>query len=44
MVNYLLFENLLFFVGGFMLSPKRTKFRKYHRGTMRGKVFVRFLY
>lgn len=22
-----------------MLSPKRTKFRKYHRGKMRGKVF-----
>lgn len=21
-----------------MLSPKRTKFRKYHRGKMRGKV------
>lgn len=24
-----------------MLSPKRTKFRKYHRGKMRGKVYVR---
>lgn len=24
-----------------MLSPKRTKFRKYHRGKMRGNVFVR---
>nr|YP_009389140.1 ribosomal protein L16 [Euglena archaeoplastidiata]AKR17913.1 ribosomal protein L16 [Euglena archaeoplastidiata] len=23
-----------------MLSPKRTKFRKYHRGKMRGKVFL----
>lgn len=23
-----------------MLSPKRTKFRKYHRGRMTGKVFV----
>lgn len=23
-----------------MLSPKRTKFRKYHRGKIRGKVFV----
>nr|YP_009145475.1 ribosomal protein L16 [Monomorphina parapyrum]AKL78948.1 ribosomal protein L16 [Monomorphina parapyrum] len=23
-----------------MLSPKRTKFRKYHRGKMRGKVVV----
>nr|AKL78998.1 ribosomal protein L16 [Euglena viridis] len=23
-----------------MLSPKRTKFRKYHRGKMRGKVFI----
>lgn len=22
-----------------MLSPKRTKFRKYHRGKMRGKIF-----
>lgn len=22
-----------------MLSPKRTKFRKYHRGKMRGRVF-----
>jgi large subunit ribosomal protein L16 len=22
-----------------MLSPKRMKFRKYHRGKMRGKVF-----
>lgn len=22
-----------------MLSPKRTKFRKYHRGKMRGKVY-----
>lgn len=27
-----------------MLSPKRTKFRKYHRGKMRGKVFLCFLY
>lgn len=25
-----------------MLSPKRTKFRKYHRGKMRGKVFLCF--
>lgn len=23
-----------------MLSPKRTKFRKYHRGKMRGNVSV----
>jgi len=23
-----------------MLSPKRTKFRKYHRGRMNGKVFL----
>lgn len=23
-----------------MLSPKRTKFRKYHRGRMTGKVFL----
>nr|YP_010700100.1 ribosomal protein L16 [Colacium mucronatum]WCH63246.1 ribosomal protein L16 [Colacium mucronatum] len=23
-----------------MLSPKRTKFRKYHRGKMRGKVYL----
>lgn len=26
--------------GVFMLSPKRTKFRKYHRGKMRGKVLL----
>lgn len=26
-----------------MLSPKRTKYRKYHRGKMRGKVYVWFL-
>lgn len=25
-----------------MLSPKRTKFRKYHRGKMRGKVILCF--
>ncbi len=25
-----------------MLSPKQTKFRKYHRGKMRGKVIVWF--
>jgi ribosomal protein L16/L10AE len=25
-----------------MLSPKKTKFRKYHRGRMKGKIFLRF--
>lgn len=25
-----------------MLSPKRTKFRKYHRGRMSGKIFMCF--
>jgi large subunit ribosomal protein L16 len=33
----LLFKNLLF-KKILMLSPKRTKFRKYHRGKMRGKI------
>ena len=27
-----------------MLSPKRTKFRKYHRGKMRGKVSLCFCF
>lgn len=27
-----------------MLSPKKTKFRKYHRGRMTGKIFLRFLF
>lgn len=27
-----------------MLSPKRTKFRKYHRGKMRGKIIDSVLF